>query len=692
MVRRTSLHNMISVLPILALSGLSALGLVAACSAGGGSAGQGGSGNAATSGSGGSAGSGTGGMGTGGMAGAGGSAGMSGTGGGPMGCQSAADCANDPKGPLCNTMTGQCAECIPSGDPGVDDCGVGQYCNVTTGQCEAGCTNNADCAGSMAKTCDLSKHVCTGCVIDTDCNPGSICVSATCVQGCSNIQPCQAGYSCCGSTCFDLADSETNCGFCQNVCPAPSGGEALCENGLCTLGTCLPGFADCNQNPNDGCEWNVLVDGACSCVPGQKQPCYQGLAGTAGIGACKAGTQTCKADGSGWGACAGQVLPKPEVCANNIDDDCNGLVDENVDLDGDGFTSCGGDCCDSITPFCKNPKLAQPGGFEYPGDGEDNDCDPSTPDTAVICSTAPKFAGVTGEDVAKAMDLCVFTTANSNHWGVLSAEQLLSDGTVPTTAQLTAIQDKQSAVLAGYGANIVPNAGPTFAGLSTGIMRDQDDAGYAGTSSDIGTSSSPPAAYLLANGGKLPSTPSCNGIACPVGTGAKDPVLVRLKIKTPKNAKSFTYDFRFFSSEYWTYQCTQFNDFFLALYQSTWTPDPMANPPQLPLPLDKNVAIGTAMMGMTKYPISVNNSFFDVCAPKECSPCTGGFLDLAGTGMQLQNTGGGTRWLKNDVPIAPGETITLDLMIFDVQDANLDSLVLLDNFTWNGDVKFGVHL
>jgi hypothetical protein len=384
------------------------------------------------------------------------------------------------------------------------------------------------------------------------------------------------------------------------------------------------------------------------------------------------------------------VLPKPEICGNNIDDDCNGIVDDDVDADGDGWTSCGGDCCDSYSPLCKNPKLSNPGGYEYPNDGEDNDCDPLTPDVPVPCSTSVKLTGVTGIDIAKAMDLCVFTTPNppggKPQWGVISAEQFLSDGSTPTAAQLTTIQDKQSAILDGYGSTIVPNVGPTFAALSTGVMRDQNDPGYAGTSTDLGVSSAPPAAYLLANGGKLPSTPNCLGTACPVGSGAKDPVLVRLKIRTPANAASFTYDFRFFSSEYWTFQCTTFNDFFLALYTSTWKPDPLANPPQSPLPFDKNVAIDG-----TLHPISVNNGFFDVCAPKECNPCPAGFADLAGTGMQLMNTGGGTKWLKNDVPIVPGETITLDLTLFDVQDPNLDSLVLLDNFHWNGNVLQGLH-
>ena len=43
-----------------------------------------------------------------------------------------------------------------------------------------------------------------------------------------------------------------------------------------------------------------------------------------GVGACKAGTQTCKPDGAGWSGCFGQVTPSPETCDSGIDDDCDG--------------------------------------------------------------------------------------------------------------------------------------------------------------------------------------------------------------------------------------------------------------------------------------------------------------------------------------------------------------------------------
>ena len=57
--------------------------------------------------------------------------------------------------------------------------------------------------------------------------------------------------------------------------------------------------------------------------PGSSQACYDGPVGTAGIGLCVAGSQTCQADGT-LSACTGQVLPSPEIPGNGLDEDCDG--------------------------------------------------------------------------------------------------------------------------------------------------------------------------------------------------------------------------------------------------------------------------------------------------------------------------------------------------------------------------------
>jgi alpha-tubulin suppressor-like RCC1 family protein len=96
------------------------------------------------------------------------------------------------------------------------------------------------------------------------------------------------------------------------VCRADGYG-AVCNvtAGAATAETCNNIDDDCDGTTDDGVT----------------QSCYTGPSGTVGVGACRAGTQTCMA--GSFGACVGQVLPAAETC-NGIDDDCDGTIDEGL--------------------------------------------------------------------------------------------------------------------------------------------------------------------------------------------------------------------------------------------------------------------------------------------------------------------------------------------------------------------------
>src|SRR5262249_37714989 len=145
--------------------------------------------------------------------------------------------------------------------------------------------------------CDPSTHMCVACLMDTDCPLGQICGSGGCYAGCSATQGCMTGETCCGTYCADTTQDVKNCGACAMKCPTPNNALEQCVNGMCSVKTCKPGWADCNGDMTDGCEWNTFQDGPCTCAPGAMQACYQGPPGTQNVGICKAGMQTCDASG-----------------------------------------------------------------------------------------------------------------------------------------------------------------------------------------------------------------------------------------------------------------------------------------------------------------------------------------------------------------------------------------------------------
>ena len=567
------------------------------------------------------------------------------------------------------------------------DCvNMGEFCDSNTGTCQPGCNDDADCGGMTV--CDTVNNTCIGCLVDANCGLGTVCQNSACVPGCTDQQPCAMGLACCTGQCFDLLTDLAHCGSCD-ACPALDNASSSCVMGVCQFEACDNNFNDCDGDLGNGCE----TDDQCLCTPNMAIPCYSGPDNTAGVGVCKKGTQTCNAQGTGYGDCIGEVLPSSDdICGNGLDDNCNNVVDDNPDADGDGFKKCE-ECCDTVGPACLNPNLVNPGAFEVGGNMVDDDCDGQVDNPLPSCDAGLASNSGTANDYAKAIDLCQFTVENPpqnmKKWGVISSNLQRANGDNSIAANSKSIRQNF-----GTG-GIVPQQNTSMAVFSTGnaAAQNHNNPAYADFQGgvDTGLDVQAPADWLAANGGQFPNAPGCPGAG---SATAFDSMMLKIRVRVPTNALSFNVQMHFFSAEWPEYVCTTFNDLFVTLVDA----------PGAMNPADKNIAIYTTPQNQ-KYPVGVNIAKAAAGLFTECqngqiaclgnggnyNNCTAGLGPLANTGFQIPeggcgantSTGGGTGWLKMAGNVVPGAVMEIRFVIWDTGDSAWDSLVLLDDWKWS---------
>jgi hypothetical protein len=447
---------------------------------------------------------------------------------------------------------------------------------------------------------------------------------------------------------------------------------------------------DCSADPAGAiCDELLGVCGS-GCMPGETRSCYSGPPQTEGVGACKAGVNECTDTGKWAQWCDDEVLPGPEICDSGVDDDCDGTVDDS-DRDGDGWGVCSGDCCDVDGGVCTNAALVNPGAYEVVGNGVDDNCNGEIDEIEPTCDDALTAGSGDGLDFARALDLCQITQEDPRDplertWGVISAQLSRADGN-------GAPLDVQHRLTPQFGNILHPSQGERMAVLSSGHAVDANDPAFASFKPgvNLGTSSPPPADWLAANGGTFPNPGGCLD---PWNTSANDPIMLTLRIRAPTNAASFKVKMFFASAEYPEWVCSEFNDFFVALIDST-----------AENPTDKNIAIYDD--GSETWPVGVNlamvaDGLFTQCENGEigcardlASQYLGclGIAQLSGTGFDAPDegcgspgqtiVGGGTGWLDMSGNVTPGEIFEIRFAIWDTSGHILDSLVLLDDWRWS---------
>ncbi len=341
-------------------------------------------------------------------------------------------------------------------------------------------------------------------------------------------------------------------------------------------------------------------------------------------------------------------------------------LDPTKDNDGDGYLFAD-DCHDG------NP-LINPGAYDVLGDGVDNDCDGKV-DNEEQCDMGLSLASTNAMDFAKALGLCksasAGATGKAKTWGVVSAK-------LTTTDESKLPGGRQFGIQSAWGSTVRPRGGNSMVVLSTGAARTPGQPGYM-----------KPLDKFLLNNTPNETTPPAgwprNTAGCPAPTGkmANDSVVLKLKVRVPTNAKTFTYDFNFFTSEYIEFSCSPFNDTFVAILKSKAPLDPAAG---------GNISFDTA-----GNPINVNSDFFQVCTPGTSSfpggksityPCPLGRGELAGTGYDdggSDRQHGATSWLQTRANVIPGEEIEISFMIWNTSDHILQSAIVLDNWKWSAE-------
>lgn len=314
--------------------------------------------------------------------------------------------------------------------------------------------------------------------------------------------------------------------------------------------------------------------------------------------------------------------------------------------------------------------------YDIPGNNCDDD-DDGTADNPPSCDDGIARGG-DAEEFAKAIGIC--TMAADKGYGLVKATYTKGYNR-PNGANIN-----QHGILPKFGDVITPREGTRIGVLSTG---------YAGEYNGSGTKRFNETQDWSDNGSDDPGVapPSFPKPAqdCPIDSSVYDLIAVKLELKAPRNGKGVKFDFNFFTSEWPGYVCSKFNDSFIAFL----TAEGFNNG------LGDNISFDA-----NNNPLSVNNNFFDRCTPNVAtgcqfgskagtSTCAAGPAELAGTGFgatgqwcapfgsDTSTAGGATGWLTTQAPVTPGETFTLEFMIWDTGDGALDSSVLIDNFTWS---------
>jgi len=461
--------------------------------------------------------------------------------------------------------------------------------------------------------------------------------------------------------------SATPCGdpcdpYCNTFNDDPTGegnGTDLVEgNG----GLTLPGNTPPPIPPN--CSGGTV--GTCA-----HTPCEPGVALAA---SCDQAPPPLGVNGPPGGSCVSTVCASDPSCCStswtsacvflaeslcNVTCLCNTLgtflpcYNDNYDHDGDGYSGNDGDCYDC------DPTM-NAGAYDFV-DTLDNDCNGTIDDEVATCDASLPLSSSDPVRHAKAVDICRETTPNAT--GAARTWGLIMPGSVLAQANMVSSPDSRTYGISNQFGNGLngPFVGNRIAVYSSGTARYPGQPQYVNPNGQVSS-------YVAGTSCNYPAGFPANAAGCSAGWGnAHDSSGLHMLLRAPTNALSFSYNFRFFSSEYPEWVCTPYNDHFVAIMSGT-----QVN--------------GNISFDFNGNPVSVNVGFFQIPG---CPTCTDPVLNNTGYDGTCwgEICGGATDWLQSTAPVTAGEEFTLTWSIWDMSDYIWDSTTIIDAFTWSPETS-----